>query len=117
LSFVPISLHRYIKKHLKSNPGSKEKEAMAQLQRALKDYRDGIRCDCGEPIWVIGASQVGNMCFTCITGEAYPEDDYEIREACDKHNAPGRPRPRAQASVPPSDEKPGESITDDDVPF
>jgi len=33
---------------------------------------------------VIGSAFVGNACFTCITGEADPSDDYEIAEACDK---------------------------------
>jgi hypothetical protein len=28
------------------------------------------------------------MCFTCITGEAVPSEDYEIAEACDKLLAP-----------------------------
>src|SRR5260370_24182322 len=76
--FTPISVPDYVKLHLTSNPGEREVEVTAQLKRALRDYQAGIRCSCGEPIWVIGASQVGNMCFTCITGEAWPDDDYEI---------------------------------------
>jgi hypothetical protein len=118
LSFVPISLHRYIKKHLKSNPGAKEKEVMAELQAALKAHRQGVRCSCGEPIWVIGASQVGNMCFTCITGEAYPEDDYELREVCDKHGAPDcRPALERALSAHPYDDDLNENVTDDELPF
>lgn len=50
----------------------------------LADYQAGARCDCGEPIWVIGSAETGHMCFTCITGEADPSEDYEIAEACDK---------------------------------
>jgi hypothetical protein len=61
---------------------------IAQLQSALKAYLAGERCHCGEPIWMIGGSQAGHFCFTCITGEAYPSDDYEIAEACDKADAP-----------------------------
>ncbi len=34
----------------------------------------------GERIWVIGSTFVGHGCFTCITGEAYPTEDYEIDE-------------------------------------
>ena len=91
---------------------------MAELQAALKAYRQGIRCSCGEPIWVIGASQVGNMCFTCITGEAYPEDDYELREVCDKHSAPDvrTALERARQSVPFEDDL-DKNVADGDVPF
>jgi hypothetical protein len=95
MSFVPISLQEYVKKHLKSNPGEKAEEVTAQLQSALDDYKADRRCSqCGAPIWVIGASQVGLMCFTCITGEADPSSDYEIAEACDKLNAPIRRKAR-----------------------
>jgi hypothetical protein len=78
----------YVRMHLKSNPGDKKAEIEAQLQSALAAYKRGKRCSCGEPIWVIGACQVGHMCFTCITGEADTDDDYEIDEACDKLGAP-----------------------------
>ena len=88
--FAPIQIQDYVKLHLKSNPGDNAKEVTAQLQRALSAYKAGRRCQCGAPIWVLGASQVGLMCFTCITGEADPSSDYEIAEACDKLNAPLR---------------------------
>jgi hypothetical protein len=112
LRFVPISIKEYVQKHLKSNPGTRAAELTAQLEHALKAYRKGVRCSCGEPIWVIGASQVGYSCFTCITGEAEPDSDYEIREACDKFNAPGSRR-RTQ----PHHEDSGAGVTEDDVPF
>jgi hypothetical protein len=110
LSFAPISIKDYVKLHLKRNPGTKAEELTAELERALKDYREGVRCSCGEPIWVLGASKVGNMCFTCITGEACPDSDYEIREACDKFSAPGcrTPHPWEQES---------NAVSDDDIPF
>ena len=38
----------------------------------------GELCQCGEPIWVIGSVHVGLSCFTCITGEAVPDNDYEV---------------------------------------
>ena len=84
MPFTPINLREYVRLHLKCNPGDKEAEIIAQLQSALAAYKAGKRCSCGEPIWVIGSSQVGHMCFTCITGEADSSDDYEIDEACDK---------------------------------
>jgi hypothetical protein len=87
--FHPIKLRDYVRLHLKSNPGDKAAVIVAQLESALAAYEAGERCQCGEPIWVIGSSQVGHMCFTCITGEADCSDDYEIDEACDKLSAPG----------------------------
>jgi hypothetical protein len=98
--------------HLKSNPGSKASEVTAQLKGALKAYQKGVRCSCGEPIWVIGSSQAGHMCFTCITGEADPIGDYEIREACDKPRAPGYRAPRSWEAP-----SAAESVADEDVPF
>lgn len=88
--FHPIKLRDYVRLHLKSNPGDKEAEIVAQLESALAAYKAGERCQCGEPIWVIGSSQVGLMCFTCITGDVDCPDDYEIDEACYKLRAPDR---------------------------
>ena len=38
----------------------------------------GERCQCGQPIWIIGSAEVGLSCFSCITGESHPDEDYEI---------------------------------------
>ena len=83
--FRPINLHAWVRLFLKSNPGEKADKVTARLQRALKDYHEGARCHCGEPIWVIGSAEAGNACFPCITGEADPSEDYEIDEARDKY--------------------------------
>jgi hypothetical protein len=81
--FVPISLEEYVEHHLKSNPDTSREEITIALKEALEDYKRGAEClNCGNPIWVIGSAFGSNMCFTCITGEAIPEDDYEIDEAC-----------------------------------
>ncbi len=82
--FTPISLGEYVKLHLKSNPGASREEIVERLTEALETYKGGARCThCGNPIWVIGSAFSGfDGCFTCITGEADPEDDYEIDEAC-----------------------------------
>jgi dihydrofolate reductase len=72
---TPIKLPDYVRLHLKSNRGSKEAEVTAELQSALAAYKAGKRCSCGAPIWVIGSSQTGHMCFTCITGETDASDD------------------------------------------
>ncbi len=80
--FIPIKLNKFVEEYLKSNPGSSRKEITSGLKTALGDYKSGVKCDCGSPIWVIGSAITGNACFSCITGEAMPDDDYEIDEAC-----------------------------------
>ncbi len=68
-------------KHLESNPNDSRKEIESAIQDALSSYKKGERCQRGTPIWVIGSAFVGNACFKCITGEAMPNEDYEIDEA------------------------------------
>lgn len=82
--FTPICLEEYVKLHLKNNPGTSQAEVTESLDDTLRAYKQGARCNnCGNPIWVIGSAFSGfDSCFTCITGEAFPEDDYEIDEAC-----------------------------------
>ncbi len=82
--FTPISLGQYVEIHLKSNPGSSREEVTEALTDALQAYKNGTRCsNCGNPIWVIGSAFSGfEGCFTCITSEADPKEDYEIDEAC-----------------------------------
>lgn len=81
--FTPISLKQYVELHLKSNPGTSREEVTESLTDTLQAYKRGARCNCGNPIWVIGSAFSGfDGCFICITGEAYPEDDYEIDKAC-----------------------------------
>ena len=79
--FTPISLEDYVQRHLKNNPDTSRKEIEGGLRSALAAYNAGVKCDCGNPIWVIGSAVVGNSCFTCITGEATPDSNFEIDEA------------------------------------
>jgi hypothetical protein len=81
MDFTPISLDDYIDRHVRSNPGASWKDLKKRLTHALAAHRRGEVCACGNPIWVIGSAQAGLACFTCITGEAWPEHDYEIDEA------------------------------------
>jgi hypothetical protein len=78
--FVPISIQDYVRLHLASNSGVDRDDLIARLRSALEAVRAGARCECGERAWVIGSAEVGMSCFTCITGEAMPDDDYEIDE-------------------------------------
>jgi hypothetical protein len=82
VAFVPIELEDYVEKHVVRNPGSRRSEVRERLQAALRDFQARVKCRCGNPIWVIGSAVVGRACFTCITGEAVPDHDYEIAEAC-----------------------------------
>lgn len=84
---MPISINVYIKKHLKNNPNENEKDLRKRINSALADYKKGIKCSCGNDIWVIGSASVGNSCFTCITGESSPMDDYEIESAIKKRES------------------------------
>ncbi len=86
MGFKPVSIDEYVKIHLNSNPLEHEKDLRKKLESTLLDYKDGVKCSCGDDIWVIGSAVVGNSCFTCITGEAYPKDDYEIGQAIRKEN-------------------------------
>jgi hypothetical protein len=77
-SFVPISIAEYIPLHMKSNPGEQRAALEAALRESLEAAERGECCECGEPIWALGSAIVGRGCFTCITGQSNPTDDYEI---------------------------------------
>ncbi|MCF8372618.1 MAG: hypothetical protein K9H64_13395 [Bacteroidales bacterium] len=88
MTFIPISIDNYVKKHLALNPSENEKDLRKQLNSALEFYLKGGKCDCGNDIWVIGSAAVGHGCFTCITRESKPDEDYEIDKAVKKSFAP-----------------------------
>lgn len=83
--FIPISMKEYVRLHLKRNRDQDPGQLTAALDDALSAYKHGVKCACGNPIWVIGSAFTGYACFSCITGEAYPDDDYEIVEACESY--------------------------------
>jgi len=76
--FIPISLERYVELYLRDNRGVDREDLVRRLRYAMDAHARGARCHCGEPIWIIGSAEVGLSCFTCITGEAVPDGDYEI---------------------------------------
>ena len=84
MAFASTTIDKYIAMHQESNPSAKEADIRKQLETALNVYNNGIKCSCGNDIWVVGSASVGNSCFTCITGENFPEDDYEIDAAINK---------------------------------
>jgi hypothetical protein len=77
-SMTPITLNAYLKKHLRANPDAKHADLKSRLQYAMSAHRKGVRCACGAPIWIIGSAEAGLGCFSCITGDANPDGDYEI---------------------------------------
>lgn len=81
MEFVPISIDKFVTLHLRRNPNWNKSELERSLKLALNDYKSGIKCGCGNDIWVIGSAFTGRGCFTCITGESDPSGDYEIRGA------------------------------------
>jgi hypothetical protein len=78
MGFKSISIDNYVRNHLKNNPSENEKDLKIRLNTAIEDFQKGIKCSCGNDIWVIGSASVGNRCFTCITGEGFPNNDFEI---------------------------------------
>ncbi len=87
MEFIPISINKYVEKHLKNNPSENEMDLRRRLDLAIKAYKNGVRCSCGNDIWVIGSASLGNSCFTCITGESYTNEDYEIDLAIKKRES------------------------------
>jgi hypothetical protein len=79
--FVPIPFDRYVDLHVESNPSIDRAEFARRLRHAVDARKAGACCACGALIWAIGSAEAGAACFTCITGEAWPESDYEIDEA------------------------------------
>jgi hypothetical protein len=98
--FIPISQQEYVELHLRSNPDTDRNNLEKRLRHAIESHERGIRCRCGEEIWIIGSAEVGLSCFTCITGEATPDDDYEIAAAASRPTMPssGRRAKRGGAS-------------------
>ena len=84
MGFNKIPMDKYVEFHLTSNPTENKTDLEKKLKSALRDYKNGVKCSCGSDIWVVGSAAVGNSCFSCITGESMPIDDYEIDEAIEK---------------------------------
>jgi hypothetical protein len=85
VGFVPIGFEEYVEMAVAGNPAYTREEIENSLKDALRAFKEDIRCQvCGNQIWVIGSAAAGwYACYTCITGEALPEDEYEIDEACE----------------------------------
>jgi hypothetical protein len=76
--FTLISKDAYVDRFLTANPSERRDDVVARLDNAIAAHKDGKRCSCGEQIWIVGSAEAWYGCFTCITGEATPDSDYEI---------------------------------------
>jgi len=77
--FKKISVDKFIEDYKKINPQSDIKELKNDLLY-FKDLKSkGEKCNCGNPIWIVGSAISGKGCFTCITGETNSSKDYEIQ--------------------------------------
>jgi hypothetical protein len=90
MAFIPISIDDYVKKYMESNPGENENIFRVRLETALDDFQRGIKCPCGNDIWVVGSVSAWNSCFSCTTGKKHPAGDYEIDSAIEKRDKYGR---------------------------
>ena len=98
--FAPISIPRYVEIHLQNNPDVERRDLLARLERARDAHLRGVRCRCGEEIWIIGSAEMGLSCFTCITGDAVPDGDYEIDTT--RVSQPDAPPNRSPAGASPA---------------
>jgi hypothetical protein len=56
MGFVPVGIEAYVRMHLKRNPGDKADEIRKRLKAALAAHRSGVRCRCGNSLWIIGSA-------------------------------------------------------------
>ena len=80
--FVPVRLNQFVKQYLRNNKDADGDAVRDAVEDALAAWRQGVRCACGNPLWVAGSAVAGYGCFTCITGSAEPDGDPEIDSAC-----------------------------------
>lgn len=87
MGFIPISINKYVEKHLINNPLENEMDLRKKIDSSLEAYQNEVRCTCGNDIWVVGSAALGHSCFTCITGESEPNEDFEIDLAVKKRDS------------------------------
>ena len=76
--FKKLSIDSFIEKQNKSGKNIDTKQLKKDLTYFQQLKNQGIKCDCGNDLWVIGSAISGKGCFTCITMETDCSNDYEI---------------------------------------
>ena len=79
--FTPISIDEFVRLSVEDDPAADADSLRAELEEALEARKNGARCECGKPIWVIGSAFAGPICYSCLTGNEAPANDYEIDQA------------------------------------
>lgn len=98
IGYRPVTVDQFIKQYLLNNKDANGDAVRAGVEDALAAWRQGVRCACGNPIWVAGSAVAGYACFSCITGSAQPDGDPEIAEVCDDFTFEIEPDPVAQVN-------------------
>lgn len=77
---IPISINKFADLTAKNNPETNKAELVSALKDALDRKKTGVVCMCcGNTIWAAGSAVAGgDMCFSCITGEADSSEGYEV---------------------------------------
>ncbi|MBC2744930.1 MAG: hypothetical protein HGJ93_18375 [Desulfosarcina sp.] len=78
--FIPVRLNQFVEQYLRKNKDADGDTVRAAVEDALAAWRHGVRCACGNPLWVAGSAVAGYGCFTCITGSYDPLYEEEIKE-------------------------------------
>lgn len=78
-NFVPISVDKFVAQYQKENTDTDAAELKKNLNHFKTLKLKGQKCNCGNPIWIIGSAISGKGCFTCITGDTDNSNDYEIK--------------------------------------
>jgi len=76
--FTKISVDSFIEKYKLNNSKSDLNKLKKNILYFRQLKKDGVKCSCGNSLWIIGSAVSGKGCFTCITGETDASDDYEI---------------------------------------
>jgi hypothetical protein len=83
--YMAVRLNQFVKQFLRNHKDADADEVRASVEDALAAWRQGVRCACGNPLWVAGSAVAGYGCFTCITGSTEPDGDPEIDAVCDNY--------------------------------
>lgn len=99
MKYTPITIDNYVALHVQNNPTVIASELREKILAALQDFKNGIKCQCGNDIWVIASATAGNSCFNCIMGDTSPTTHLEIEDAINKNQ--NRSRGRHIDDIPP----------------
>jgi hypothetical protein len=88
--WIPITIDEYVKLHLKKHKNENEKVIRVRIEAALDDYQKGVKCKCGNDIWIVGSASTPEGCYTCLSGKRHPAGEFEIDTALEKKDKYGR---------------------------